>query len=195
MNNKELKTNDIDWNEIRKEFKGEGYTIGQVISFLRVNFKNDRVLTFGDIKGYFGYSLFIGDDCVKHSVCETYDYISFIKSVIEECTDEFKRIDLVNELDLKEIEQDTTLEIEPNEVEIVRFKEGLTYVMGWIGDSEMFTDVTIIKRTEKTITFKIRDEEPKRCKIHVWEGVEHANVMGTYSMCPSVYANKEKAQQ
>jgi DNA repair protein RadC len=76
-----------------------------------------------------------------------------------------------------------------------KFEAGRTYTFGWIGDSELKTDVKVIRRTEKSVWFQIRDEEVKRTKINVWSGEETFYPTGKYSMCPTCRASKVKAEE
>lgn len=69
-----------------------------------------------------------------------------------------------------------------------KFIVGREYLMGWIGDSQLKTVLKVTKRTEKFVTFQIRNEDPKRVKIHIsTDGKsEYAYPTGSYSMAPSV---------
>lgn len=76
---------------------------------------------------------------------------------------------------------------------IKAFETNKNYLMGWIGDSELKTEYTVIKRTEKTVTVKeISNNKVKNCRIKVYDNCEYIKPFGTYSMSPSLYANKLK---
>ena len=78
---------------------------------------------------------------------------------------------------------------------MVKFEVGKQYTHGWIGDCELFTTWTVIKRTQKTITIKeegIQREKVKTCRIidrlSQREGVECVFPFGQYSMAPTLRA-------
>lgn len=69
------------------------------------------------------------------------------------------------------------------------FETGKAYVHGWIGDSELFTTWTVLTRTAKTVT--ITDGyETRKCRIFEYDGTECVRPFGTYSMCPTLRAEK-----
>jgi hypothetical protein len=72
-----------------------------------------------------------------------------------------------------------------------KFEIGKTYTHGWIGDSDLFTDWTVLKRTAQTITIT-RGRETKTCRIikalSEMEGAECVYPFGKYSMCPTLRA-------
>ena len=71
------------------------------------------------------------------------------------------------------------------------FEVGQTYLMGWIGDSELKTPYVVVHRTAKFVTVQDpRTGETNRCKVHVYEGIEQCYPTGQYSMCPSLKADK-----
>lgn len=76
-----------------------------------------------------------------------------------------------------------------------KFEVGKQYVHGWIGDSDLFTTWTVIKRTAKTITIKEEGtqlDRVKTCRIidrlSQWEGAECVFPFGQYSMAPTLRA-------
>ena len=75
-----------------------------------------------------------------------------------------------------------------------KFEVGKQYTHGWIGDSELFTTWTVIKRTAKTITIQ-HCKEVKTCrviqKLSEWEDAECLFPYGNHSMCPTLRATQE----
>ena len=71
------------------------------------------------------------------------------------------------------------------------FEVGKTYTHGWIGDAELFTSWTVIKRTAATITITT-GKETKTCRII--KGLSEMNKaesvfpFGQYSMAPTLRA-------
>ena len=78
--------------------------------------------------------------------------------------------------------------------EVIKFEVGKTYIMSWIGDSELKTPIKIISRTPKMVTVDYQGKE-KRLKIKVLDNVETVAPTGTYSMSPTLYANKPKKEE
>lgn len=74
----------------------------------------------------------------------------------------------------------------------IKFEAGKSYFYTFIGDSSLKVKVTIVRRTEKTIWFTVRNEtEVRRAKVNVRDGVESFAPDGTgYSMFPTCYASK-----
>ena len=77
-----------------------------------------------------------------------------------------------------------------------KFEVGKRYTHGWIGDCELFTTWTVIKRTAKTVTIKEEGTQlnnVKTCRIidrlSQWEGAECVFPFGQYSMAPTLRAN------
>ena len=69
------------------------------------------------------------------------------------------------------------------------FQVGTTYLMGWIGDSEMFNRITILRRTAKSVWIQdIFTNEVVRKSIRVYEGSEQIFPTMRYSMAPSLRA-------
>jgi hypothetical protein len=59
----------------------------------------------------------------------------------------------------------------------------------FIGDSDLFISVVLVKRTEKTAFVKIEKGEVVRCKIHKYNGTEFIMPYGRYSMAPQFNLN------
>lgn len=74
---------------------------------------------------------------------------------------------------------------------MLKFEIGKSYTHGWIGDSNLFTTWTVLRRTAQTITIT-NGEETKTCKIikqlSAWENAECVYPFGKYSMCPTLRA-------
>lgn len=72
------------------------------------------------------------------------------------------------------------------------FEIGKAYKMSWIGDSDLKTIYTVIKRTAKFVTLvRENSSEPVRVGIKIYDGSEYCSPTGSYSMSPSLYATKE----
>jgi hypothetical protein len=74
---------------------------------------------------------------------------------------------------------------------VIAFETGNIYQMNFIGDSELKSQYICVKTTGKTATFeRFRNPSDKITrKIKVWDNVEYI-VDGSYSMAPSIYADK-----
>jgi hypothetical protein len=74
---------------------------------------------------------------------------------------------------------------------VIAFETGNIYQMNFIGDSELKPQYICVKTTGKTATFeRFRNPSDKITrKIKVWDNVEYI-VDGSYSMAPSIYADK-----
>ena len=71
------------------------------------------------------------------------------------------------------------------------FQADTTYKMRFIGDSDLIAPVTVLKRTEKTVTVSIRGEAAKSCRIKTdHNGIEYILPLGSYSMAPCVKADR-----
>lgn len=75
---------------------------------------------------------------------------------------------------------------------MIKFEVGKQYTHGWIGDSDLYTTWTVLKRTAKTVTIQ-HCKEVKTCRINQkvseWDGCECIFPYGQYSMCPTLRAN------
>lgn len=72
---------------------------------------------------------------------------------------------------------------------MIQFQTGNIYSIGWIGDSELTTLYTVIKRTAKTVTLQRAGQtETIRRKIDFWDDYETCRPTGNYSMAPTLCA-------
>lgn len=71
------------------------------------------------------------------------------------------------------------------------FEEGNIYQMTFVGDSDLKVPYICTKRTPKTVTLeKFKGSEVIKRKIKTsFGGIEYV-VAGSYSMAPSIYADK-----
>lgn len=69
------------------------------------------------------------------------------------------------------------------------FEPGKTYQTRSIVNSDSIITLTVKSRTDKTIT----TTTGKRLKIRVWSDVETVRPWGTYSMAPTISADREAA--
>jgi hypothetical protein len=73
---------------------------------------------------------------------------------------------------------------------VIQFEVGKTYVMSWIGDSDLKTKYTVVSRTEKTVILKGHNErDSKRFRCSFYRGVEQVSPSGKYSMSPILSAD------
>jgi hypothetical protein len=71
------------------------------------------------------------------------------------------------------------------------FKANTTYTGRFITDADSSFEVTVIKRTAKTVTFiHPHHGTETRGKIHLNNGVEFFFPMGQSSMAPTIHADK-----
>lgn len=71
-----------------------------------------------------------------------------------------------------------------------KFEEGNIYQMTFIGDADLKVPYICVKRTKKMVTLeKFKGKEVLKKKINVYRGVEYIKA-GSYSMAPSIYADK-----
>lgn len=78
--------------------------------------------------------------------------------------------------------------------EYIRFEVGATYATRSICDSECIFKITIIKRTEKTVTIDKGNGKVQRCKVHTdLRDAETIYPYGIYSMCPVIDATEKIA--
>ncbi len=71
----------------------------------------------------------------------------------------------------------------------MEFIANTSYTTRFITDHDSILEVTVIKRTAKTVTFEYLGEV-KRAKIHTYEGVEQFFPTGRYSMAPIISADR-----
>jgi len=70
-----------------------------------------------------------------------------------------------------------------------KFEINNTYTGRFIGDSDCLINMTVIKRTAKTVVAIVEDEGEKRLRIQEHDGVEFVYPLGSgYSMCPRIKA-------
>lgn len=70
-----------------------------------------------------------------------------------------------------------------------RFEIGVTYVGRFITDADSRIELTVAKRTEKSIV----TTGGKTLRIKEWDGVEFVMPFGRYSMAPSIHADRRAA--
>ncbi len=70
-----------------------------------------------------------------------------------------------------------------------KFQVGKSYACRSIGDYDLIYSFTVLDRTAKTLTVKVRGNIVKR-RMATYPGdtMEHFKPFVTYSMCPVVYA-------
>ena len=72
----------------------------------------------------------------------------------------------------------------------IKFETGKTYTVRSIGDSECIYRFKILKRTEKSVWIEEHGEKTVRRTVTVRDGVEAIKPYGTYSMSPTLMADK-----
>jgi hypothetical protein len=72
--------------------------------------------------------------------------------------------------------------------EMIKFEIGKTYKNRSICDSNMFFEITVISRTEKTIKATV-DGAVKTLRPAIYNECEFVKPWGSYSMCPIIKAN------
>jgi hypothetical protein len=72
-----------------------------------------------------------------------------------------------------------------------KFQVGRTYSTRSICDYDTIYRVTILSRTEKTVTIADYNGKPVRRGISLWDGVESIKPFGNYSMCAIIRADRE----
>jgi len=75
---------------------------------------------------------------------------------------------------------------------MMKFEVGKSYETRSIADWECIFSFTILDRTDKTITTIAHGKRVKR-GLKTVDGVEQFKPFGSYSMCPIIRANKERA--
>jgi hypothetical protein len=75
---------------------------------------------------------------------------------------------------------------------VVAFVPGTTYQTRSLCDYDCIYSVTVTRRTAKSVWFKYHGKE-KRAKISNYDGVESFKPFGSYSMAPTIRANKKIA--
>lgn len=83
---------------------------------------------------------------------------------------------------------------EKSENEYKKFEVGRTHATRSVCNSECIFKITIIKRTEKTVTIDEGNGKTKRCKIYTdMRNAEAIYPYGIYSMCPIIDASEKIA--
>ena len=78
--------------------------------------------------------------------------------------------------------------------QMAKFEVGATYATRSICNSECIFKITVVKRTEKTVTIDKGNGKTQRCKIHnEARGAEYIFPYGAYSMCPVIDATEKIA--
>ena len=77
--------------------------------------------------------------------------------------------------------------MENTNTKTAEFITGQTYTHRWVGDSDLLTVLTCVKRTKCFASFENSQGEINRCKIKLDEGQEFCR-LGDYSMAPIVWA-------
>jgi hypothetical protein len=72
---------------------------------------------------------------------------------------------------------------------MIIFETGKTYWTHSVCDHDTVIEVTIAKRTAKTVT----DTSGKRFGVRLYDNVERINPWGSYSMAPVVSADRVRA--
>lgn len=75
---------------------------------------------------------------------------------------------------------------------MTKFKVGTTYQTRSLCDYDCIFSVTILGRTEKTVTIERNGKQVRR-KIRVLDNVERIDPFGRYSMSPIIKADREVA--
>lgn len=78
--------------------------------------------------------------------------------------------------------------------QMAKFEVGVSYATRSICNSECIFKITVVKRTEKTVTIDKGNGKTQRCKIHnEARGAEYIYPYGVYSMCPVIDATEKIA--
>jgi len=72
---------------------------------------------------------------------------------------------------------------------MTKFTVGSKYFMRSSCDHNCVWTYEVTKRTAKTITITDGDEKLNR-RVRIYDGAERCNPLGTYSMCPSLSAER-----
>lgn len=73
---------------------------------------------------------------------------------------------------------------------LIAFQVGSTYEARSACDYDCVWTFTVTARTARFITIVDRDRETRRVGVRVWNGVESASPLGTYSMAPVIRAER-----
>jgi hypothetical protein len=72
---------------------------------------------------------------------------------------------------------------------MIEFKIGETYSVRSMADYDCIHSFTILDRTAKSVTVKVRGKTVRR-RLRVYEGVEKFRPFGSYSMCAVISADE-----
>ena len=73
---------------------------------------------------------------------------------------------------------------------MAQFETGKTYSNRSVCDYNCIIDMTVIKRTAKTVTADVKGKGRKTLRIKEYEGEETVKPWGSYSMAPQIRAGK-----
>jgi hypothetical protein len=73
---------------------------------------------------------------------------------------------------------------------VTQFEVGKTYIMSWIGDSNLKTNFRILTRTAQTVTILKEHSKPQTCRIAICSDKETVSPEGRYSMSPVLFADR-----
>lgn len=76
--------------------------------------------------------------------------------------------------------------------ETTTFQAGTTYSTRSIGDHNCIIEMTVIKRTAKTITANVKGDGIKTFRPYLYNNVETVRPWGSFSMAPSIGADDTK---
>lgn len=74
---------------------------------------------------------------------------------------------------------------------LIAFQVGSTYEARSACDYDCVWTFTVVSRTSRFITITDRNGEVRRVGVRVWQGVESASPLGTYSMAPVISASHQ----
>jgi hypothetical protein len=69
------------------------------------------------------------------------------------------------------------------------FEAGKSYWTRSVCDADMIISITVVKRTSKFLT----TTEGRRMGVSIWQGVEIVKPWGSYSMAPTITADRVSA--
>ncbi len=73
----------------------------------------------------------------------------------------------------------------------IAFEPGRTYFGRFINDYDSTFRFTVERRTAKFVWLKGSDGKVKRRGVRIWDGVETCLPFGSYSMAPSIKADRK----
>lgn len=76
----------------------------------------------------------------------------------------------------------------------MNFEVGKTYRVRSLGDWDCIFSFVVVDRTAKFVRLRHGNASGTlRVGVRIWDGVETAKPFGTYSMCPTIRADREIA--